>query len=560
MSELEQSSYIFPSDSEIYSYPYVVVKSGAKGYLGANSPVYKIDVRNDVARLETMLDTVIAHESAKEKKLITNYLNKIQETDPEFYQIISPFLSFNSLGDISRAFDLIERYRRGLLDITKNLPNELQRWDKFWENFQNRRFIYTMNDVFNNIDENSLLNMTPDQLLLVIQEKIEKQWNSDYNWSQERYSSFVTEVMNNLRNNAISGSSILDLYSQPIKNMDQDDYVVSVRKKDKKKASYSALKIVEDWIFGILNGLPTEVFVTFTGGGAGTGRVTQTVNTMTVNDNGEINQLKKQAIQTDVFSIVDTDFMAKIQENQELSKIADSENAVNERIINYLDTIDPNEAFEIHYSVKDQSRSKDYGIKNVGAIDIRKEAGLDSRLATLKEIASVVDGGSAITDIVFILANSGKGMLYDGSSIIKQAERALGYMCAAYMFEDYLKTFQSANDFIPETALNMTNKIHIYFANGHFYPLSEILSFTKQRLNGITKIDGNKLNSIASVLFKPTSNNVYATGKYGKQDISSYTGIDKWNAVRAVTFSESKISVNFNIGNLEALVNSIFRA
>ena len=124
------------------------------------------------------------------------------------------------------------------------------------------------------------------------------------------------------------------------------------------------------------------------------------------------------------------------------------------------------------------------------------------------------------------------------SSEIKDAVTA---MCAAWMFEDYEDTFKQIQSGTTNTHL------HIYFINGNYYTVSQILGLTLRQLQAAD------IKSFISVSFNPSETDPYKEVNHDNDIV----GIPRWEYVRNENLKNGKMGIRMNTKILEALLLNI---
>ena len=525
--EMHKSSWN-PDVGVAIAYPYIISKDYYKAPFFGTEFEFESDLARAIENLRAMFQVMIDKEGEKEQRFIDTFLASIKKNDPSFYSEVVTF--FENVDDKSKMIDMIQKYRMGLLKNYETIEVGLREFDKKWDLFYNKTFLNALYQL--KID--NPLDASPEQLINMIQQQMQEEADKRLKEEESKqYATFLGSTFNAIRD--MSSTKFGKDYTKALQGLKDNSYIKGkIKEHAGKGKTQSIYEIFQGYLFGILNGLSSEQFLVTFGGGSSTARFTQSTSTLTGN-----NKSSAVAIKTDVLEIVNTDLTLEPPDQR---KIIDKlESTTSKELYKYIEDIDDKTAFVIHTSVKDQSTNKNYSTGKSMAVDIAKkqDATLDTRLGPLKEIAAVVGSSQGdIESLIFGIANAGNYMIDYG---MKNAiVIGITSLCAAYMFEDYVDTF---SQFDSET----TNKhLHLYFANGKYYTVSDILRLSLSSLTSAGK------NQYVKVSFGPTTAN-----EFKASDVSDLSGQDKWNAVRTNTLKHGKLGIKLDTN---ALLNAIYPA
>lgn len=508
-----------PSVSSIISYPYII----SKEYYLANglgeSFSFEDELSNSVAKLKDMLQIIIQREQGKEENFINSFFAPIKEKDPDTYSKIEAYLGRGL--DKSRAIDMIQKYRMGLLNNFENIESDLRNFDKKWELFYNKIFMQTLKK----INAPDALNLTLEDYISFIQNQMER--NVQDESAKEGYNKFLNNVFGAVKE--LTKTKFGQDFEKSLNTLESNSYIKSKRKEHSKgNKGQSIEEIVKGYLFGIMNGLSAEQFLVSFGGGSSTARFSQAISTITKGG-----QSSSVAIKTDVIEILNADL--EFSPSDQSSILNDLEKT-NQALYQYIQQIDDKTAFIVHTSVKDQSTNKKYGSGKSMTVDITKSASLDTRLGPLRDIAASLSNGKDVENLIFAIANAGDYMVASGL----RGEILIGItsLCAAYMFEDYVETF---SQFESETS---NKHLHLYFANGKYYTVSDILTLTLNTLNVTNK------SRYVKISFNPTK-----IDEFNDKSLEGLHGESKWEQVRTNTLRDGNMSVRLDTN---ALLNDIY--
>ena len=234
------------------------------------------------------------------------------------------------------------------------------------------------------------------------------------------------------------------------------------------------------------------------------------------------------AIKSDViqlFSVNVTGNFIKINDNlDELSGLSSGK-----ALLEQLDEI--GEKFSKMHIVR--ISSKDY-------FSSKKEATLNNEASLNKMLYPFYDIGENINslkrpmqELIFAIVNTGPFAIY--SKDLSKIKDYIYNVCVVYMFEDYVNIFKRV---VEKTGSNI-NDIHLYFINGYFYAISDILTQL------ISYIENSNNDKIININLKPTLLNEFV--------VAHGEGEERWNNVRNNTLKHGSLGLHLKYQTMHAL-------
>ncbi len=519
-----------PSESSIYNTPYGVVTSYEaygevypgrfNGKVVATVPSYN-GMDNALDLLIVAMSGAAKNEKAREKQLIEAYINKI----PQGTKLRKDFEELILNEKYSQAFDTLQKAMHDIYDFNKTLQENQAHFTEINEFYLNKTFINNLADVlgktshvtteanFNNIN----LDMTGEQIIDNILTNAEKQASQHMdNKELIRYKNFLLQIKSYIEKIFIEsyGSNSLN---HAISNLENNKKVKAQRKKDNGKHANDPLnQLVWNQVWGLLNGMSTEITISLNGG----------VQT------GSIKNDLGQNIKSDAYTIMTAEggfvFEEKEQEKLNLQQITHK---------NELDTFLQQGAFEDNFiissSAKDQSLAASFSGKfSDDAIKFAEPASLNQRIADIRDFGSSAGlMGSGIDDLIFALVNLEHDMVCAGAE--GAVKKALGAICANWMFDD-------VGDIVTNISMeNDATKICVYFINGWYITLGDILQRT------VDKLSKNKQQDLVTV-----SLSIPKGSSYGDAAKSTEPGLERWDTTRSIIMDSTKLGFRLRVKNL----------
>ena len=525
-----------PSEEDIISYPYVVSSYYLDGkYVNFeyNTYTYITKVRYDLIKILRMLQQ---EEQKKEELFIEDFIKIYKSIGDENSNL---YKELRECKSISQKIDLIEKYELGYIDATKNIRDQVKDLQNKWNDYSNEaykkigfsespdNFFKTMIDKINESLEKKL--EIGDLSIEQITNQIIIQMNDKTGEAYKKYAEYLELIKKALQDN-LGASKFGKYYTasiNQIKRNKKDFLKVANITKNKDR---SITKIIFDHLIGILNGLPSEVFLTQNRTGFLTGRINQVKRTLLnpnlTNQNNE--EMESIAIKSDViqlFSVNVTGNFIKINDNlDELSGLSSGK-----ALLEQLDEI--GEKFSKMHIVR--ISSKDY-------FSSKKEATLNNEASLNKMLYPFYDIGENINslkrpmqELIFAIVNTGPFAIY--SKDLSKIKDYIYNVCVVYMFEDYVNIFKRV---VEKTGSNI-NDIHLYFINGYFYAISDILTQL------ISYIENSNNDKIININLKPTLLNEFV--------VAHGEGEERWNNVRNNTLKHGSLGLHLKYQTLSEL-------
>lgn len=527
-------STVRPSNQEIFTTPYVL--SNNQKTLARKNFISEVDYdftfESTKADLLSTMQHLIGLERAKEQQFIDLFLEKVRQGDPDFAQQLDHILTARDnegAGRISLALEAIQLYRSGQWEVARTIEENLQDFTQYWKGIANKVFMSAIHEVTKDILSEKNRTLTITDLMNKVEEKVLNSFLEDM---QEAYRPVVKKVFASARN--LTQTRFGDTYSDTLEELANGEYVQ--RKMEKHKArtssryqSESVENIMMDYIGGVINGLSAEMYMEAKKLGKSTGRVGMSEKRLTRGAGSK----EGRAIQTDVLEVLSMEITSP---DIDMTEFENGTIKTLTQMREWLNDIDLEDKLVIHTSVKD------YGARSL-AIHIRGTKPLDVRLAPLVEICESVNMGKKdIQNLVFALVNAGQHMIANDLFTSGMLTQALAAVSAAYMFEDYTETFSQLDS---DTS---NHELHVYFINGHYYTMSDILS---QSYNQIRQVaPGRKMRGgLIKVTFQPTNEDVFSD-----DSVKNLVGLDRWEQVRNITLEKSRLGISLNAKQLRDMV------
>ena len=521
-----------PSVSSMYSTPYGVLTS--YNFLGHTYPgKYKDEVNvhiNDyyggmeaaISLIISVIEDAANNEESRELQLLNSYINLI----PQDTNLRKDFETLIQNKQYSQAFDTLQKVMNDMYDFNKTLQENQQLFTQINDLFLNKNIIHALADElgktdyitthanFNSID---LANTTGSQIIEKVVEKALEQATQKLDTSKqiEYYKNFLRKVKSFMEKIFIDsyGSNVLNESLLQLENNKK----IQVQRKAKggKHANDPLNQLIWNQIWGLLNGMPNEITLDLNGG----------VQTGTITGN-------RGYIKGDAYTLMDAkqEIVLKegSQEKLDFLKITKK---------NELETFLSRGAFKDNFiiitSAKDQSLSSDFNNQfSKNNIKFAEQSSLNERIANIKEFGIAADAmGSGISDLIFALVNLEKDMVCAGE--INTVKQALGALCANWMFDDLGDVVTNVN------LTNNASKICVYYINGWYYTLSDILRRT------VNKVRGKKPNDLVSVKLS-----IPKSSSYGAAAKEVPEGIERWEATRTNIMSKTTLGFELRVKNL----------
>lgn len=533
-------SYTPPTFAEAVSTPYTVLSYGMYGnYFSSVNSFTKSDIDRARNSLVSLLLALQDKEETKEKKFFESYRARIMRLDPDF---LSAFDQAYNKKEYSKLMTIIEQRRHGLYNTKLDIQKNIEKVSNEWARTQNKAFKDAFTKAIKqdrgrfgilNEGNQNILNRTFGEILdeaeQIFLEQAKKSASDNYLLElKEVWKEWRSIFLKNLSVSKFGSFDENTTLSKYRDSLSLDKLVISHKTSTGKNKKKTVNQFAQSIFYQMLmNGLSAEVFLDI---GKGTVRVGQ-VQKKYGSISGTSDSVGSQ--QTDAISIFSGDINIETNFEQSVDDILRSEKDNIFERINSLLKIYEEDNFIIHYSAKDL-----YQYSTERRVQIRQSANLDTRVYELKQIASTLNRGD-ITDLIFAIANAGEGALMKGSS--SEIQDAVTAMCAAWMFEDYEDTFKQIQSGTTNTHL------HIYFINGNYYTVSQILGLTLRQLQAAD------IKSFISVSFNPSETDPYKEVNHDNDIV----GIPRWEYVRNENLKNGKMGIRMNTKILEALLLNI---
>ena len=531
-------SYTPPTPEEAFNRPYTILSYGMYGYYFQDLNLYTLDTVNQAkSALISLLKALQKKEEEKEEKFFQWYRIQIAQNDINFLNTFDKLYTGN---EYSKLMTAIEQRRRSLYDTDKDIEANIKTNSKEWAENQNRAFRDAFSKAIKqdngrlsiiNPKNKDLLNRTFEDILneaeQIFLEKAQDTASEIFQQNlQDVWIEWKKIFLKNLSNSEFGSFNEKNTLRQYKNAMGRANKLITGKATKTGKNKYKTVNQFANSIFYnlLMNGLSSELYLDIGNGTVRVGDVKKEYKTITGNKTSVGN------IQTDAISIFSEDIQVQANFKEEIQKIMQSEQQnIHQQIQKALKIYDEDN-FIIHYSAKDL-----YYRSTERRVTIRQEANLDSRMYELQKLSSIIGKGS-ITDLLFAIANIGAGAILEKKT--KDVKDAIVALCATWMFEDYEDTFT-------QIATGVTNNhLHIYFINGNYYTVSEILNLTIAQLE---KQDANKLILVS---LKPSTKDPYEDVNHSKQ----IKGIPRWEYVRSENLNEGKLGIRMNTKILEDML------
>lgn len=529
-------SYTPPTPEEAISTPYTVLSYGMYGYYFQDLKYFTTDdMANAKNALIGLLQSLHKIEEEKENRFFINYRTQIAQQDKDF---LNTFDRLYTANKYSQLITEIEKRRRNLI-IMKNTTNkEIDKFAQEWTKKQEKIFRDSLKEAFKSqsgakgifsISDNAFLNRTFKEILDDAEQRvyIKAEQIADEQFQQVvkdiwiKYRSIFMEHLNKSR----FGKDFTE--QTTLRNYRDSLPKEKLYKKQKDSTNRNIQKTVKTFVEETVNTLmsnniPSEILLDIGTGTIRTGDVKRkTIGGGTV---------KLSTSNIELFS-EDIELQTKFQEV--IEEILQKDKKVLYEELNKLIDFYSQDNFIIHYSAKNISKKR--GADSRIHIKGTSSNGLASRIAELQQIASLVNAGD-IESLIFAIVNAGNGgVMEKDKADIRQAIIAL---CATWMFDDYMDTFEQINTGV------QNNKLHIYFINGNFYTVSNILSLVIEQL---TVLDGNRLISLT---FSPSKSDPYEEVNHDRK----IKGIPRWNYVVQENIKRGSMQIRMNTKILEDML------
>lgn len=536
-----QLSYIPPTPEEAISKPYTVLNYGMYGYYFSSLEYYTIDnlIKAKNAMLN-LLNKIQAVEQEKEDKFFRQYRLQIQQKDKEFENTFNRLYSAN---EYSKLMTAIEQRRRGLYNLSNSLNENLQKFQNQWYETQNKAFKQAIEDVVQRsgrrkkgdrlwmyeeqgekaleITFNEILNQAEKYFFDSVEQELDEIYKQELKNVWQKFKSLFTKHLQNSKYGSFNEFDSLKRFRDAV----APEKLKEKQKKGKTKAktveefwgnkNKTAKQFASDIFFDLfLNGVSAELYLDLNKGTIRTGEVKH----------------RGKSIKSDTIGIFSGDLELEADFQDVIQKIVEKEgNNVYQELKSALELYDEDN-FIIHYSAKDLSKRS-----TERRVSIQGSASLTNRIIELQQIASMVETGN-IESLIFAIANAGSGGAMEGEvSDIKEAITAL---CATWMFEDYEDTFRQIQTGVTN------NHLHIYFINGNYYTVSEILGLT------IKQLSNKEPRDLVKVSFNPSKTDPYEKVNHDRK----IKGIPRWEYVRNENFKRGTLSIRMNTRVLEDIL------
>lgn len=524
-----------PSNQEIFAAPYVL----SKNQKSIEKKNFINEVGFDSAFIETRENLLMAMwhlidlEQRKERLFVNSFLEQVKIGDPEFAQQLETILK-PKIGDgpgrISLALEAIQLYRAEQWNVTQSIEQNLTYFTEYWEAISNKVFMSAVNEVSKEILNKKNRTLTISDLVDAVEQKIMNSFLSDV---QDEYKPVVKKVISQVKN--LARTKFGEEYDYTLKELENGTYIQRKMEKHKTKTSSkykneSVESILMDYVGGLINGLSAEMFMEAKKLGKGTGRIGMSEKRLTKGTGSK----EGRAIQTDVIEIFSTELTSPDIDMSELEK---ETMKTLTQMRSWLDSLDLSDKLIVHTSVKD------YGAASP-AIHIRGTKPLDVRLAPLAEICESINMHRGdIQNLIFALVNAGEYMIANDLYRSGLLAQALTTISATYMFEDYVDTFTQLES---DTS---NNELHVYFINGHYYTMSDILTQSYYQIKEKISEGKSTRGGMVKVTFLPTKENVFED-----KSLDNLIGRDRWEQVRNLTLEKGRLGIALNAKQLRDMI------
>ncbi len=525
-----------PTIGDMYSRPYGVLSSynfKDHQYPGAYQNDFEITISDYYSGMNQAIDLIAdiidqaaKNEENREQKLLNAYMNGLSPAikQTKLYKGLQQLVLDKNY---SQAFDVVEKAINQIYDFNLTFEQNRDKFAEINDLFLNKHFVraladefgktnYTMNKaVFNEID----LNKTGEQILKDVldnyKERVKEKSEQLTGKMAKDYIVFLDKIENLLKQIFIIGYGE-DALSQPLKQLEENKKIKLKRKEYEKKGKDMNVplnQLVFQYVYGLFNGMPNEITLGLNGA-ALTGSVKQ---------NG-------QNIKGDSYTLFTA--TGEIEVNQDFQKTFDFEHITHkDELEAFLAQDNFKDQFIIIHSAKDESLARtfnSYSQKGSG-IKFAEPAALSKRIDDIREFGTagnVMESG--LNDLIFALTNLEYDMICANEK--EAVKQALGAICVNWMFDDF-------GDIIANVSLsNNTTKICIYYINGWYFSLSDILHKTAE------KIRSKKKNDLVTVKLAVPRTSSYA--------IEVPEGIQRWEKTRENIMSQTKLGFELKVKNL----------
>ena len=489
--------------------------------VSVNIPHYG-GIDNILSVVINIIDTAADNEAAREEKFFNQYIDMI----PEGTQLRQDFDQLIKSKNYSQAFDVLQKGLNDIYDFNKTLEQNQKEFAEINDLFLNKNIINILADELGKLDHVTThadfipkdLDITGAKLLDNILDKVfdkaTKQLKTDKQINF--YKQFLVKIRILMEQIFIDsyGPNVLTDY---LSELESNKKVKKQRTADRGKHANDPLnQLVWNQVWGLLNGIPNEVMIDLTGG----------VKT------GTVKNAKGQNIKGDAYTLMTASGGFALQEGTQAKADFQQITRKNE-LEQFLNEGRFQDNFIIISSAKDQSLSADFNNKfSTGNIKFAEPASLEERIGNIRDFAQAANvGGSGINDLIFALANLEDDMVCSGQ--IQAIKQVLGALCVNWMFDDF-------GDLVMNVSLqNSATKICVYYINGWYYTLSDIL---KRTANKIHQKQASDLVYVGLSIPKSSS--------YGEAAKTTPQGLERWNATRANIMSRTKLRFDLKVKNL----------
>lgn len=538
------SSFV-DAPTNIYEHPYSVITKYefyGESYEGAYYANFDISVpeysgmNNALKMLVSTVRDAENFERQKEEKLFKSFIDKL----PKGSALRNDFENFISSKNYSKAFDIYEKFSQGIYKFEETFEENKKRFKEKNNLFLSKEFLSSLANelsrsslnpfesgaTFGDLDlENLSINDIIDNVINRVKENALKTVTLD-DKEQEAYENFLNLMREYMQ--GIFGESFPDVlmkinnpYDLKLVELEKSNWI-KTKRKEKKYSKVPLNKLIWNNVWGQLNGMSLEVSLDLFGG-VKTGKIQQNNN----------------SIKTDVIMIADGEGQLLLKENEiikELNKVVnDKDNATKNNLDTFLSSGKLKDKFVIMISAKDQSSAK--GFENYHAstaIKMAEQSSLNKRMEDLRTFGTAANiMGKGVSDLMFALVNLEEDMVCAGEEEL--VKRALGALCANWMFDDVAETFNTVPSILGSD--DDVTKIYIYNISGAYYTLSDILGKTAER------IEKQQNSQMVSVQFK-VSNGSYENAK------NVPAGLARWEKVNQNVMSNTTFGFKLNSNNL----------
>lgn len=543
MSEFP-TSYQPPSPGAVIDTPYVAVAGGIYDGLKVNLLSNIVDAEQQfiteagreisglIAPFLQLLKNTMLSEQAKEEQFLNGFKNRMPDS-PLKYEIIG----FIQNGEFSKAYDGLQHWKDGLYNELKSYKDNIEEYNKWVSNYRNKVIQQAITDLrdkgeaaLSNIDLNTPVGKTIDLII----ERIIQTSNLNNN-EIEKYKQVLHLALDGLEENFVTGgwklSSINTTLGEIKNNLENNKVSSDLKKKfSGEKSGRSIMDACLSYISGFTNGLTMEVFLEIFGGGSSSARFMSNINSLT----GKNNSIG--AMETDVFSIYTGEYEYILPEFNTI------EGNMEEDIKQRINDIASEDSFIIHYSVKDYTNAS-IKIKGAGSFDVRLE--------NISRLGKAVDMNQ-IKNLIFAIANSADDMVMGGNT--EEIKACISSMCYIYMFEDF-ENFVNIEFEPPKFEQTGPTHLHIYFVNGHYITISDMLKNILGQIEDSLQKYFVKGGKWSGGLVQSPALKVPPTGIYDKiSEKTSLHGLEKWEAVREKSLASGNFDVQLSLAKLNEII------